>query len=604
MPRNRSSLTFEEILRQRRDSQVRQADNWVSRLMRSGSRQTTATEAMQRSVDAEFVAAQRAATEAREAAERHNRLQRILAEQEAERAREEALRASEEAVREATISVRRNTDESVWGFVDADLDRNTSEPEPEPDDEDSEGTVTATNRWADLWARVHTQRSREFAGNEIAQGVTLNTTGNLSAARDVPPRPRPASVGGTSRFGSFGISDPFSDSIQERQPTEAEIQDPEGNLMRNTIGHLLGISNQLGAGATHPLIVGNELVGIEIELENAPVLNMTYWNSIPDGSLRNNGQEYVMKQPLGGEALRQAIMEVDTRLAAASVDPSWRCSTHGHFNFLNDTVASLKRFLLGYTAYEFIIYDCSQTDEADANGIFKTRWNNNFCPAYGFAQSQLITLAKIWHLDGIQFLNALRDSGVKYSGLNVLPLFSQGSLEFRGSEPKYSKGQLFRFVNRLLSLKKLAKEWTGTESEMVDFLRTANVSSVLQRSLPRFFRVDESRLQQCVLNAFDIINLGEYKRPNDDTEVVPGNRSYWRQYFGMDMPETVTLGRLAELCRAYRRENFQGERWIDDNGNEQREEGPRHACMSYFVTRSSVPAAREYAQHRGDIRWS
>lgn len=314
----------------------------------------------------------------------------------------------------------------------------------------------------------------------------------------------------------------------------------------STIAQHLGLRADIQRVAEHPLVVGTGRVGVEIELENARPLRLTYWNSIRDGSLRNNGQEYVMRQPLGGVDLFEAAIEIDSALHNIHPDASWRCSTHVHVDVRDMTVPQFKKFLLLYILFEGVIFECS--------GIH--RYQNNFCPAYGFAQDMIVRLSRVWDHDDESFLSGIntgRRSGSrdKYSSLNLLPIFTQGSAEFRGSEPKYTKGKLLRLCNRLLSLKKLAMDFEGTDQELITYCSSVHPSKILIKSMPKKFEPDPELLQKGVKMAEDVINLGSFLPPTPTLTIRRDRRLQWRDRTGQHYPEggQIVANELVNICR-------------------------------------------------------
>lgn len=249
-------------------------------------------------------------------------------------------------------------------------------------------------------------------------------------------------------------------------------------MANNMIGEVYGqgVPNQTIEG--HPLVVGNNFVGVEIELEgiHANRFDSQYWIMKGDGSLRNNGQEFVCKGPTGGVDLFNAVVEIDRFLFDKKPDANWRCSTHVHLDVRDMTASELKNLIIIYLTMEKLIFRLS--------GFH--RYKNNFCCSIGFAQRQLQTLITNWNLeDTYQFTNNLINSWDKYSALNLVPISSFGTVEFRMSEPKWRKGKLLLLCNRFLSMKELAKSWTGTQFELVDYLMTTDLYKIFKKGLPK-----------------------------------------------------------------------------------------------------------------------
>lgn len=246
-----------------------------------------------------------------------------------------------------------------------------------------------------------------------------------------------------------------------------------------TIGSIFGRRPDPATIEGHPMIVGTGRVGLEIELEglrDSRGFRSPYWTVKGDGSLRNNGLEFVFSGPYGGVDLHNATVELDSFLFDKHPDGGRRCSTHAHLDVRNMTVKQLRLFILGYVVYEKFLFRMS--------GIH--RYNNNFCPAIGFAQHQLEVLGQAFsHTNDNDCINHIVGNWDKYSAMNFLPVAQFGSVEFRISEAKWRKGLLIRLCNRFLALQELSMNWTGTEREFVDYLATAEPRDIMGQGLPK-----------------------------------------------------------------------------------------------------------------------
>ena len=230
----------------------------------------------------------------------------------------------------------------------------------------------------------------------------------------------------------------------------------------------------------HPLVVGTHRLGVEIELENLPEaedeFRSNYWEVKGDGSLRNNGREFVFRGPTGGLDLFNAVVELDTYLSGRRPDDSWRCSTHVHADVRGFNVRQLKLLILAFVVYEKVLFRLS--------GMH--RYTNNFCCAVGFAQQQLTVLTRAWRHNTLeQFTNAVLGRWDKYSALNLLPITHFGSVEFRLSSPVWKKGKLLLLCNRYLALIELVKNWEGSEADLIEHLFNTPVTDVLRQGLPK-----------------------------------------------------------------------------------------------------------------------
>jgi len=227
--------------------------------------------------------------------------------------------------------------------------------------------------------------------------------------------------------------------------------------------------------AEHPLVVSTGMVGLEIELEDVRDrhIDSRYWISEPDGSLRNNGMEFIFRGPIGGVDLFAAVTEAGKHFHTHKPDMSWRCSTHLHLDVRGMTVKEFRNLLIIHTVYEIPMFKCAGMN----------RYKNNFCPAYGFAQGQLQTLSRFWHLDDSRFMGRVVNSWSKYSALNLLPVADKGSVELRIANAMTTPGSLLRHCNRALTLKKMAMEWEGSCEDLLTHLIETDVNKVFHKKL-------------------------------------------------------------------------------------------------------------------------
>jgi hypothetical protein len=159
-------------------------------------------------------------------------------------------------------------------------------------------------------------------------------------------------------------------------------------------------------------ISSKELIGIEVEVENIVELGETNnaWNNTTDGSLRNNGAEFV-SLPIAAcdaPAILNSLM-VDTLRASACFSP--RTSVHVHMNFANDQLETALDVLLMYCVFERLFYKF----------VGRQRIKSIYCVP--------VTETEFLKNIGISGFNPARWE--KYTGLNARPLAQYGTLEFR-----------------------------------------------------------------------------------------------------------------------------------------------------------------------------
>ena len=186
-------------------------------------------------------------------------------------------------------------------------------------------------------------------------------------------------------------------------------------------------------GARRPL--GD--VGLELEIEgrNLPTdailagissskLNRN-WLSIVDGSLRNGGREFVLDGPIYTSELRQMVDGLYERIALnrGVVDNTNRCSTHVHVNVSDLKVNQINSAIMLWVTF--------QTCLIRWQGI--ERVANHFCLSTRDEESMLEAWAD-YLMNGRYPERGYRDN-VKYTALNIIPIWTQGSLEFRVGGP-------------------------------------------------------------------------------------------------------------------------------------------------------------------------
>lgn len=173
-------------------------------------------------------------------------------------------------------------------------------------------------------------------------------------------------------------------------------------------------------------------VGIELEIEGTnlpagPTLadiiaptSRAVWLVKPDGSLRG-GLEFVTSGPIKTSEVRHMVGGLFDRFKRQGtvINNSNRCSTHIHVNVSDLKVNTITSALALWCTFQtcFIRW-CGEE-----------RVNNHFCLSTRDEES----MPEAW-LDFLmngQRSTARHRANVKYTALNIIPIWSQGSLEFR-----------------------------------------------------------------------------------------------------------------------------------------------------------------------------
>jgi hypothetical protein len=193
------------------------------------------------------------------------------------------------------------------------------------------------------------------------------------------------------------------------------------------------INVPFGGGA---VILGD--VGLELEIEGmqlprdpqlghirSPETNR-FWRAIDDGSLRGEAKEYVLSGPIHSSEIRDMVDGLFTiirSMPGGLIANSNRCSTHVHVNVSNLKVNHVTSAILLWCTFQTpLIAWCGEERVA-----------NHFCLSARDEESMADGWYRFLRTGERPLLN-----GMKYTALNLIPIFTQGSLEFRsGGAPDH-----------------------------------------------------------------------------------------------------------------------------------------------------------------------
>lgn len=225
--------------------------------------------------------------------------------------------------------------------------------------------------------------------------------------------------------------------------------------MSKYIGTLIKSIPDLSDEEDHPAILYKSLVGVEIELEGVsyteaqdragPYVNC-YWDWQSDGSLRGRNFEAVLNQPLCGAELQKAVYNLACYLNTywgMCLDANYRTSMHVHLDVRDLTPEQLGKLILIYTLFEKVLLHYLGED----------RSNNNFCIPLHKTLDSLASISYLFegNIMGASLLARAQD---KYSALNLNPITTFGSIEFRGHKGTYNYEEIISWINILLLMKK------------------------------------------------------------------------------------------------------------------------------------------------------
>lgn len=213
------------------------------------------------------------------------------------------------------------------------------------------------------------------------------------------------------------------------------------------------------------------LYGVELEIENVPDwpdMVVPGINSVADGSLRNNGREFIT-QPMTYSNLAYCLNSFFTKNKLTKDNYSERCSIHVHTNCLDMTMDQIKTVLFLYQMCEKVLY--SWVDPERFDNIFCVPWSQTNITYQSLSEKVDPTTWKTWR---------------KYTGLNLLPLYEHGTIEWRHMSGHNDVPKLLQWCQLIGAIYTYAL--THSLSEVREQLLELNTNSQYQTMLERVFK--------------------------------------------------------------------------------------------------------------------
>lgn len=179
---------------------------------------------------------------------------------------------------------------------------------------------------------------------------------------------------------------------------------------------------------------------------------LKFWDIHVDGSLRDFGLEYVLKQPLMfHKELPEALGEFGEKTAKVKfIKDSVTTSVHVHLNMLNESFKTMGNFLTLYTLFENMLIKYSGPD----------RLSNLFCLPICDAEDtskNMIYMLKAIEAKGYRSM-ILGEGGVKYAALNLSAFGNYGSMEIRSFRGETDIKEIGNWTSILYSLLEYARK--------------------------------------------------------------------------------------------------------------------------------------------------
>jgi len=226
--------------------------------------------------------------------------------------------------------------------------------------------------------------------------------------------------------------------------------------VEKTIRQEYGLSNQflidvMGGVYAKDLFIA----GAELEIESVKTVNHDFCarehiQRTEDGSLRNNGYEFLLP-PSNKENLVRRFKEFHKSIAYRSGnDPfSFRTSTHVHVNMQESTFKQAKTLLFLYSIFEPLAF----------NYVGQNRRNNIHC-----VPLTMTIIPSLYRHD----LKTMVAKWSKYTALNLMPIVELGTYEFRHLEGTNNPERFEEWVNFINTLWTIAHNVDFKSEYLID----------------------------------------------------------------------------------------------------------------------------------------
>lgn len=281
-----------------------------------------------------------------------------------------------------------------------------------------------------------------------------------------------------------------------------------------TLGDLVGKPTHIMPVVHNAFVIPHAKVGVEVEAEGVKAtkgLNRNLWATKTDGSLRDNGQEFVTVDGLVGQHLFDAIHNIcDVAKANKYTDGYPRAGIHIHLDCtdLNVEDRQLQRLVTNYMLVEHLLFD------------FCGNWRRDcgYCVPYDTGKNDFDIIGRALSAKDVgdsskSNARVLFSHMSKYQSLNLRPLIDLGTVEFRTLPTTFDVDRILLWINIILSIKKSAAD--KAFAEPLKLLSTVGPQRFVERILgadimkAMYAEIDERKLWTAVDNVSTILAIGD-----------------------------------------------------------------------------------------------
>lgn len=225
--------------------------------------------------------------------------------------------------------------------------------------------------------------------------------------------------------------------------------------------------------------------GVEVEFEGSGITaNSLYihttktWKVVPDGSLRGESFEAVMRKPLGLAETCTAVKELYTLTTnnGAKIHDSMRAGLHVHLNCQNITMKRLFTFMTAYYCLEDLIVDY----------LGEERAGNLFCLRLSDAEDLSFAVETAIACKNIMNSNHFTNDNLRYAAMNLVSLSKFGTLEFRAMRTPTSPEPVIEWLKILDHMFINVKKFNDP-AELVSAMSANGEKEVISALLPEDF---------------------------------------------------------------------------------------------------------------------
>lgn len=292
----------------------------------------------------------------------------------------------------------------------------------------------------------------------------------------------------------------------------------------STIKQIFGL-NQVSVNSTYyqkalpegQAIDPSLVFGVELEIEGVPnwdSLEIIGITSTADGSLRNNGREFLLLPAKYPDAVA-TLSTFFNRAKLTEANYSERCSIHVHSNCQDLTFDQLQVILFTYQIVERVLFNWVNPERA--SNIFCVPWYDTNLQHAMFDEKFKPEKMKHW---------------LKYTALNLLPLYSYGTIEWRHMHGHCDTEKLFRWLRIISCFYRFARK--SSLKDVKEFFQDLNTSSEYRRFVDSVFQEEvafiyeqptwERDLEEGVLlMKYSLASPKETKSTKKDTNIFNAN---------------------------------------------------------------------------------